>query len=99
MNKDNYKKAIDQIHPSDNLKRKTLEKMLEYRKKAGHPATIPPARKYYEKNRPSTLPSAADPAAGRLLFFSAHCHFPRQQHQRIGPECAGCPFGGSKAPL
>ena len=29
MNKDNYKKAIDQIKASDELKRKTLEKMKQ----------------------------------------------------------------------
>ena len=32
MNKENYKKAINQIHPSEELKRETLQKMLEYRK-------------------------------------------------------------------
>lgn len=33
MNKDNYKKAINQIHPSEELKQETLQKMLENKKR------------------------------------------------------------------
>ena len=33
MNKEYYKKAVDQIHPNEELKKKTLQKMLENKKR------------------------------------------------------------------